>query len=442
MSSEKYHLRQSGIYRNLPQFDPSIKGLSAIICGVSGISGFNTLRALLDSPERWQTIYTLSRSPIPDNQLAIIDPSLQSRIKHVSIDLGSSASEVKESLTQAGVVADYVFFYAYYQPDGESGMETSMAQALYDANVPLFNNFVTGLELAGIEPKRILLQTGGKNYGMHVGRVRTPLVESDPPPRHLQTNFYYAQQDRLMKFCKDHPRTKWNMIYPFGIIGTAARAQINAFYCFAAHAAIQARKGEPLRFGGDFESWQFEACHSTALLTGYLSEWAVLEEKCANQAFNAQDGGGLSWDRFYSELARWFGVEKGVVGPDEDASKFNTIKFAGGKDAPLGYGPPLTHPMTFTLKEWFTDKENMEQWKKMMAESDGQLTHDLTKDSPSNFIGDFAYLRFGTPAANKTRMFGWNGFVDSLESIFEMFQELAEMGMLPPMKVAQARPLI
>ncbi|CAJ0554475.1 Ff.00g129880.m01.CDS01 [Fusarium sp. VM40] len=443
MSSQQYPLRQSGIYRNLPQFDPSIKGLSAIICGASGISGFNTLRALLDSPERWSTIYTLSRSPLPPKQLDFIEPSLRSRIKHVSVDLTQSADQVKDSLVQAGVQADYVFFYAYLQPSSsESGMSTSMAQGLYDLNVPMFDNFITGLELANIEPKRILLQTGGKNYGMHIGRVRTPVVESDPQPRHLQTNFYYAQQDRLLKFCDNHPNTKWNMIFPCGIIGTATNAQINTFYGFGAYAAIQAHKKEPLRFGGNFDSWQFGACHSTAILTGFLSEWAVLEETCANQAFNAQDGAGLSWDRFFSELARWYGVEKGVIGPEEEASKFKVTKFAGGKDAPLGYGPPLTLPLTFSLKDWFAETDNKDHWKKLMAASDGQLTYDITEDSPSVFVGDFAYLNFGTPAANKARMFGWNGFVDSLESIFEMFQELAKMGMLPPMEVEKARALV
>lgn len=444
MSSESFSLRNSGIYRNLPQFDPSIKGLTAIICGVSGISGFNTLRVLLDSPGRWSTIYTLARSPLQESQLNLIDPSLRSRIKQINIDLGASGSDIKDVLLQNGVKADYVFFYAYLQPkeSGASGMETSMAQTLYDANVPLFDNFVTGLELAGIEPKRILLQTGGKNYGCHIGRVRTPLVESDPQPRDLQTNFYYAQEDRLMKFCQDHPETKWNMIRPFAIIGTAPRAQINTFYCFAAYAAIQAQKGEPLKFGGDFDSWQYEVCHSTALLTGYLSEWAVLEDKCANQSFNAQDGGGISWDRFFEELARWFGVEQGVVGPETDLTKYTTKKFAGGKDSPLGYGPPTELPLTFSLRDWFGESENKKAWKELMSASNGQVTYDLTKDGPENFMGDFAYLRFGTPSMNKARRFGWTGFVDSLESIFEMFEELATCGMLPPMKVKEARPLM
>jgi len=40
MGSERLPLRQIGIYHNLPDFDPSLKGLTAIITGANGISGY------------------------------------------------------------------------------------------------------------------------------------------------------------------------------------------------------------------------------------------------------------------------------------------------------------------------------------------------------------------------------------------------------------------
>ncbi|KAK7423381.1 hypothetical protein QQZ08_009058 [Neonectria magnoliae] len=406
---------------------------------------FNTLRALLDSPERWSTILTLSRSPPSVEQLALVDPASRSHIKHVSIDFSSSASEIKDALAKADVKADYVFFYAYLQPKSEShgGMGVSLAKALYETNVPLFGNFVTALELAEIKPRRILLQTVGKNYGIHIGRVRTPLVESDPQPRHLQTNFYYAQEDRLFEFCKKHPETKWNVIRPARIIGSAPRARMNTFYSFAIYAAIQARKGEPLKFNGDFDSCKFEPSHSSAILTGDLSEWVVLGDKCVNQAFNAQDCGNHSWDRFFEEVARWFGVEKGVVGPEEGKDKFTVKEFAGGKDAPLGYGPPTKLSTIFTLQEWFEDPTNKAEWKKIMAESAGRVTYDVSEgDASIAMMGDFAYLTFGTLSMNKARKHGWTGHVDFLESIFEMYQEMAFFGMLPSMEVTEPRPLV
>ena len=59
-------------------------------------------------------------------------------------------------------------------------------------------NFLEALRLTGAEKKikRVLLTTGAKQYGVHLGPVKVPMEETDPwiegpgrPP-----NFYYRQQ--------------------------------------------------------------------------------------------------------------------------------------------------------------------------------------------------------------------------------------------------------
>lgn len=78
-----------------------------------------------------------------------------------------------------------------------------------------------------------------------------------------------------------------------------------------------------------------------------------------------------------------------------------------------------------------------------MKASSGQLKKNVFDGKAQDvFMGDFAFLPFGTLAMNKTRRFGFCGFVDTLESIFEMFQEMEKLGILPPMVVNAARPLI
>jgi nucleoside-diphosphate-sugar epimerase len=443
MSASQHPLRQSGIYYNLPTFDPSLTDLKAIVCGATGISGFNTIRALLDTPDRWSAVYALSRSPLPDSLLSLLTASQRSRIQHVSIDLTSDGPGIAASLKEVKVKADYVFYYAYMSPKSDkSAMDPSSAQELVEANVPPFKNLLAALPLAGIAPKRILLQTGGKNYGMHIGRVRTSLVESDPQPRHLSPNFYYQQEDLLHEFCANHAETGWNVVMPAAVIGAVQYASMNTYLSFGVYAAVQAHKKEPLQFGGDWASWQFESCNSTARLTGYLSEWAVLEDKCKNQAFNAQDGGLLSWDRFFHELGRWFGIDD-VRGPEADEGKYTVTELAGGEDAPLGYGPPMRLSRSFSLVDWAGRKENKEVWESMMRESEGRLTKNVFEGALDEiFLGDFAYFPFGTLSMSKARRFGWCGFVDTLESIFETLQELSVLGMLPPMQVDAARPLV
>ena len=93
----------------------------------------------------------------------------------------------------AGVEASHVFFAAYLQGDSE--------QANWDTNGAMLHNFISALSETGATKllKRFILVTGAKQYGLHLGRVKTPMEESDPridgpgrPP-----NFYYRQQDIL-----------------------------------------------------------------------------------------------------------------------------------------------------------------------------------------------------------------------------------------------------
>ena len=71
------------------------------------------------------------------------------------------------------------------------------------------------------------------------------------------------------------------------------------------------------------------------MLTGYLSEWAVLESGCRDQKFNASDGSPLPMNRFWPELGRWYGAND-VKGPELDESKFTVID-PGDVPTPLGY---------------------------------------------------------------------------------------------------------
>lgn len=135
------------------------------------------------------------------------------------VDLSSPAESITENLQKAQVKAEYLFYYAYLQPKSVlNPMSPEAAKALIETNTPMFQNLLSALPLAGIVPKRILLQTGGKNYGMHLGRVRTPMIESDPRPRHIADNFYYHQEDAMRAFCTKFPSSAWNVVRPFGII--------------------------------------------------------------------------------------------------------------------------------------------------------------------------------------------------------------------------------
>lgn len=75
------------------------------------------------------------------------------------------------------------------------------------------------------ELKRFLLVTDAKQYEVHLGPVKNPMLESDPWQADQSTfppNFYYRQQDILKKFCdQSNGRISWNVTYPNDVIGYA-----------------------------------------------------------------------------------------------------------------------------------------------------------------------------------------------------------------------------
>lgn len=142
MGSQELPLRKVGIYNNLPSFSPDLKNLTAIVTGANGISGFSTMRVLLESPDRWAKIWAASRRPPPQEMMALLTPEQRSRVEHVAVDFLSSPEDIAKQLQDHGVTADYVFFYSYAQPRPEPGAAPwSNAQQLVDTNsvIPLFS---------------------------------------------------------------------------------------------------------------------------------------------------------------------------------------------------------------------------------------------------------------------------------------------------------------
>jgi hypothetical protein len=197
---------------------------------------------------------------------------------------------------------------------------------------------------------------------------------------------------------------------PAWIIGATGNAQMNALLPFTWYAAVCAKQGKKLQFPSDWESWQADQHHSSARLTGYLTEWVVLEEKCKDQRFNSQDGGPVTMDRFFERLVTWFGVKAGVGPPPDDDSKLLAVPTKGGKESPMGYGPAFSNKFAFTLTGWAKEKENQETWKEIMKESGGKVTFDPFQDVEANFsFGDGAYVRIGCLSMGKARVMGWTG---------------------------------
>ncbi|KAL0254862.1 hypothetical protein SLS55_009386 [Diplodia seriata] len=311
-------IQPKGIYRGLPVFPHTDdkKDLTAIITGANGISGQHMLRVLAQNPQRWSKIYCLSRRPptIPEGL---------PQIEHISMDFLKSPDFIAKLLKSHRVRADYVFFYSYIQVPPKDGQGLwSNAEEMAIVNTELFSNFLSALNLADIKPRRVLLQTGAKHYGVHLGPPKVPQEESDPRVT-IEPNFYYPQEDYLVDWCEEMAGVGWNVIRPSFVLGAVPDAAMNLVFPIAAYTAVCKHLGQKLEFPGDLEAWERPLDLSSAMLNGYQAEWAVLDDGTANEAFNAADGSTFAWGQFWPRLAACCGVE--WTGPELDETAYDAM---------------------------------------------------------------------------------------------------------------------
>ena len=99
MASQVHQVQSRGIYHGLPFFPESAKGLTAIVTGANGISGYHMLKVLSQAPERWTKIYCLSRRP------PAIPGGLPKNAEFISIDFMKQPGEIAQALKDKGVSA-------------------------------------------------------------------------------------------------------------------------------------------------------------------------------------------------------------------------------------------------------------------------------------------------------------------------------------------------
>lgn len=298
--------------------------------------------------------------------------------------------------------------------------------------VALLKNFCNALPLANIHPKRIMLQTGAKNYGVHLGPSNVPQEESAPRVT-LEPNFYYPQEDFLWEFCKEY-NISWNVCMPAGILGAVPDAAMNLVFPLGVYASIKRHLGEELEFPCDLRAWETNRCMSSSKMNAYMEEWAVLTDEAHNEKFNTVDGEFFTWGNFWPKFAGWYGVE--YERPSMDSSVYTeiTTRF---DPPPRGFGPPGKYRYRFKLVEWAKQDRVQAAWAQLVSKYG--LTGGNLKDMDIDRIFGFADgTLLGAPldlTMSKARKLGWHGFVDSNEVIREVLGEFAGLKMLPPLEM-------
>jgi hypothetical protein len=326
-----------------------------------------------------------------------------------------------------------VYFASYVQPPPLEGQSLwSDVETITTQNVALLSNFLNALPLANVIPKRVLLQTGAKYYGLHLGPTPTPMEEDDA--RHgIQGNFYFPQEDLLAEWCAKYHST-WVVTRPCFILGAVESAAMNILWPLAVYAAVQAHLGKPLEFPGDEAAYDAIKYQSSSTLIAYHAEWALLTPEAGNRALNQSDDSAFAWGKFWPTLATWYKTT--ALPPNADPKAYATITMPYPVP-PRGFGGPGLIRASFSFLEWSKRSEVAEAWEELKAKHG--LMHSPFGDRAMETFGLLDGEMLGgwgrVLSMDLNHKLGWHGTVRTDEAIKAVIEEMAILNMVPPIPV-------
>ncbi|KQV23898.1 MULTISPECIES: SDR family oxidoreductase [unclassified Kitasatospora] len=346
---------------------------TALVVGANGVIGRNLVDHLVATGD-WDVIGLSRRGGEPAD-----------RLRYLSVDL---LDPVETKAKLAGLTEVTHVFYAAYQ-DRPSWAE------LVPPNLAMLTNVMEAVEPVATGLRHVSLMQGYKVYGAHLGPFKTPARESDPyfmPPEfmHDQQAFLTARQ-----LGKDWT---WSAIRPSVVTGFALGNPMNLAMVIAVYAAMSKQLGLPLRFPGKPGAYDALLEVTDAGLLARATVWAATDERCANQAFNINNGDLFRWSELWPKIAGFFELD---VAPG----------------LPLALGTVMA------------DKEAL--WDAMVAEHD-LAPHSYQEVSSWGF-GDFVfswdYDMFAD--GSKARRFGFHEYVDTGAMFLEIFEDFRRRRIIP-----------
>ncbi|WP_152398727.1 SDR family oxidoreductase [Paenibacillus cellulositrophicus] len=345
----------------------------ALVVGANGVIGRNLIDYLLTLPE-WEVI-GVSRRGGEDRE----------RVRYIAADL----LDPEDARRRLGALPEVThLFYAAYQ-DRPTWAE------LVAPNLAMLVNSVEAVEAGSPGLRHVSLMQGYKVYGAHLGPFKTPAKESDAG--HMPPEFNVDQQHFLEKRQQGKAWT-WSAIRPSVVAGFALGNPMNLAMVIAVYASISKELGILLRFPGKPGAYHTLMEVTDAGLLAKATVWAATDPRCANQAFNINNGDLFRWNEMWPKIAAYFGMET---------------------------APPLQMSLDVVM----ADKEPL--WNDMVQKH-GLVPHSYQEVSSWSF-GDFVFswdydfFADGT----KARRFGFHEYVDTEEMFKSIFDDLRRRKVIP-----------
>jgi hypothetical protein len=314
----------------------------------------------------------------------------------------------------------------------------------------MLSNFLEALTTNGVTPqlKRIVLVTGAKQYGVHLGATKNPMEEGDPWLRDKQwpPNFYYHQQDILHAFCAEHPHVDWVVTYPNDVLGFARGNFMNLALSLGLYAAVSAElqrsgaeRAEGLVFPGSEVFYTKYDCFTSSKLQARFCSWAALEPRAGNEAFNVVNGDVESWQNLWPRVAARFGSR---VKPDQFVGTTGYEKSTTLDRPPLSAlagqmgleGTDSLSPSKLAsridLAKWAQRDDVKRAWE-TLVQREG-LVDEAFGQATWEFLGFVLGRNYDLVISmSKARGLGWTGYQDTWGALAEAFDELEAEKILP-----------
>ncbi|MFC4943690.1 SDR family oxidoreductase [Pseudonocardia sp. GCM10023141] len=344
----------------------------AVVVGAQGVIG-GTLVEHLAGLDGW-TVIGLSRRSGESSD----------RVRHIGVDLLDPA-DCREKL--AGLGAATHLFYAAYQ-DRPTWAE------LVEPNLAMLRNVVEAVEEVAPGLRHISLMQGYKVYGAHLGPFATPAREDDAG--HMPPEFNVAQQQYLEQRRRGSSWT-WSALRPSVVAGFGVGNPMNLAMVIAVYASISKELGLPLRFPGRPGAYDTLMEMTDAGLLARATVWAATDPRCADQAFNINNGDLFRWHTLWPKIARWFDLD---------------------------VAPPLPMPLATVM----ADKGPL--WDAMVDTYDLKYGYDAVSSwAFGDFVFSWDYDFFAD--GSKARRFGFHEFVDTESMFLTIFDDLRARKVIP-----------
>lgn len=260
----------------------------ALVAGATGAVGDRIVDVLAETPG-WKVV-GLCRNPPEETR---------PNVRFIRTDLLNPES-CRAAVAEAGPITH--FAYCSRAPFLEGGVED------VPGNLAMFRNALEAADVSTLRHAHLV--AGSKWYGMHIGPFRTPAEESDA--RHMRPNFYYDQQD-FLETLRIGKSWSWSSSRPAIIVDVAPGRGRNLVSTLGAYAAICKATGSAFDFIGKQGAYDTLLEVTDSRLLASSVRWMFTDPRAADQAFNITNGDVFRWSRLWPILAKYFGLECGIV---------------------------------------------------------------------------------------------------------------------------------